>query len=124
LAVAYPEDTAQLTDLLPEHNEVFGYCEADNQEPPLRVGRSHMRFDRAFLIAFNLLARLFGAIGILAGIIFLVSAYAIEENRVLDIVVGLFAIVMGIAFLVTKSVNAELLARIRRRLGHPGSPES
>src|SRR5271155_2128033 len=68
LAVAYPEDTAQLTDLLPEHNEVFGYREADNQEPPLRVGRSHMRFDRAFLIAFNLLARLFGAIGILAGI--------------------------------------------------------
>jgi hypothetical protein len=83
-----------------------------------------MRFDGAFLIAFNFLARLFGVIAILAGIIFLVSAYAIEENRVLDIVVGLFAIVMGTAFLVTKSVNAELLARIRRRMGCPGSPES
>jgi hypothetical protein len=37
LAVAYPEDAAQLTALLPEHNEVFGYREADDQEPPLRV---------------------------------------------------------------------------------------
>jgi uncharacterized membrane protein HdeD (DUF308 family) len=83
-----------------------------------------MRFDRAFSIVFNLVARLFGVIAILAGIIFLVSAYAIEENRVLDVVVGLFAIAMGIAFLVTKSVNADLLGRIRRRMGRPGSPNS
>ena len=30
--VVYPEDAAQLTDLLPEHNEVFGYHEADDHE--------------------------------------------------------------------------------------------
>jgi uncharacterized membrane protein HdeD (DUF308 family) len=83
-----------------------------------------MRFDGVFLSAFNFLTRLFGVVAILAGIFFLVSAYAIEENRVLDVVVGLFAIVMGITFLVTKSVNAELLARIRRRMGRPGPPES
>jgi uncharacterized membrane protein HdeD (DUF308 family) len=78
-----------------------------------------MKHDRVYLI--NFLARLFGVAAIFAGIAFLVSAYAIVENRVLNIVVGLIAIVMGIAFLVTKSVNAEQLARIRRRIGRPGS---
>jgi uncharacterized membrane protein HdeD (DUF308 family) len=83
-----------------------------------------MKFDGVFLIAFNVLARLFGVLAILAGIIFLVSAYAIKENRFLDIVIGLFVIAMGIAFLLTKSINAEQLARIRRRMGRPGSSES
>lgn len=36
-ALAYPEDTAPLTALPPKHNEVFGYREADDQEPPPRV---------------------------------------------------------------------------------------
>jgi uncharacterized membrane protein HdeD (DUF308 family) len=83
-----------------------------------------MKFDRVFLIAFKVLARLFGVLALLAGIIFLISAYAIKENRFLDIVIGLFVIAMGIAFLMTKSINAEQLARIRRRMGRPGSPES
>jgi uncharacterized membrane protein HdeD (DUF308 family) len=83
-----------------------------------------MKFDRVFLFFFNFLARLFGVLAIFAGIVFLVNAYVIEDNRVLDIVVGLFAIVMGIAFLVTKSVRAEQLVRIRRRMGLPGPPES
>ncbi len=88
------------------------------------VERRHMKHDRVFLIGFNFLARFFGVAAIFAGIAFLVSAYAIEENRVLNIVVGFIAIVMGIAFLVTKSVNAEQIARIRRRMGRPGPPES
>jgi hypothetical protein len=49
-----------------------------------------MKFDRAFLTAFNLLARVFGVLAFLAGIIFFVGAYAIEVNRLLDIVVGIF----------------------------------
>lgn len=68
----------------------------------------------------NFLARLLGVAAIFAGIVFLVSAYAIVENRVLNIVVGLMAIVVGIAFLVTRSVNADQLARIRRRMGRTG----
>jgi drug/metabolite transporter (DMT)-like permease len=83
-----------------------------------------MKHDRVFLIGFNFLARFFGVAAIFAGIAFLVSAYAIKEHRSLNIVVGFTAIVMGIAFLVTKSVNAEQLARIRRRMGRPGPPES
>jgi len=43
LVVAYSEDTAQLTALLPEHNEVFGYREAYEQEPPLRVESTRWR---------------------------------------------------------------------------------
>jgi cytochrome c biogenesis protein CcdA len=81
---------------------------------------SYMKFDRVFLISFNVLARLFGVLAILAGIIFLVSAYAIKENRFLDILIGLFVIAVGIAFLLTKSINAEQLARMRRRMGRPG----
>jgi hypothetical protein len=83
-----------------------------------------MKFDRVFLTVFNVLARLFGSLAILAGIIFLISAYAIKENRFLDIVVGLFVIAMGIGFLLTKSINAEQLARMRRRMGRPRSSES
>ena len=71
-----------------------------------------------------MLARLFGALVILAGIMFLVSAYAIKENRFLDIAAGLFSIALGIAFFLAKSFNAEQLARIRRRMGRPGSSES
>jgi hypothetical protein len=81
-----------------------------------------MKDDRVYLI--NFLARLFGVATIFAGVGFLVSAYAIVENRVLNIAVGVTAIVMGMAFLVIKSVNADQLARIRRRMGRPGSSES
>jgi cytochrome c biogenesis protein CcdA len=81
-----------------------------------------MKDDRVYLI--NFLARLFGVATIFAGIGFLVSAYAIVENRVLNIAVGIIAIVMGMAFLVIKSVNADQLARIRRRMERPGSSES
>lgn len=80
-----------------------------------------MRFDRVFLTVFNLLARLFGVVAILAGIIFLVRAYAIRINRLLDIVVGLILVVIGIAFFVTKLINADQLARIRRWIKRHGS---
>ena len=83
-----------------------------------------MNLDRASLIALNALARVFGVLAILAGIIFLVSAYAIREHRLLDIVVGLFVIAIGIAFLLAKSVSAEQLDRMRRRMGRPGSSEN
>jgi hypothetical protein len=49
LAVAYPEDTAHPTDLLPEHNEVFGCRETDDQEPPLLVDTGSSGGDRGGL---------------------------------------------------------------------------
>jgi hypothetical protein len=82
-----------------------------------------MKFDRAFLITFNVLARLFGVLAILVGIAFLVSAYLFREDRIFDIVVGFWVAAMGIAFLLAKSVTAQQLARIRR-MGRPGSSES
>lgn len=42
-----------------------------------------MKYDQAFLSGFNLLARGFGVLAIVAGLFFLVSAYAIKENRAL-----------------------------------------
>ena len=83
-----------------------------------------MKFDRAFLIAFNVLARLFGSLALLAGIVFLVSAYAIKENRFLDVVVGLSALAMGIAVFLAKPIDAEQLARMRHRMGCPGPRSS
>jgi hypothetical protein len=83
-----------------------------------------MKLDRLILFAFNALARLFGVLAILAGIVLLVSAYAIKANRFLDIVIGLFLVAMGSAFLLTKSIDAEQLARMRRRMGRPESPDS
>jgi len=78
-----------------------------------------MKHDRVNFI--NFLARVFGVAATLAGVVFLVAAYAIVEKRILNIVIGLISLFMGIAFLVTKSVNAKQIARIRRRLGRPKS---
>lgn len=85
-----------------------------------------MKFDSVFLTAFNVLARLFGSLAILAGAVFLVSAYAIRENRLLDVVIGLSVIAIGIAVFLAKPLDAEQLARMRRRMGRPdpGSSES
>jgi uncharacterized membrane protein len=76
-----------------------------------------MNFDRTFLFVFNLLARLFGVLAILVGVCFLVSAYALKDNRPGSIGIGIFLIVMGAAFLLTISVSANQLARIRRLRG-------
>jgi uncharacterized membrane protein YuzA (DUF378 family) len=76
-----------------------------------------MKYDRIFLFTLNVVARLFGGLAILASLMFLVSAYAIQENRIVNIIVGLAVGVMGIAFLVAKPVNPEKLATIRRRMG-------
>ncbi len=91
-------------------------------EGPQRVERRYMKHDRVFLIAFSILGRVFGIAAIFAGVIFLISAYAIEENRVQNVVIGLMAFIIGIAFLVTKPFNEEQIARIRRGTGRSGPP--
>jgi hypothetical protein len=83
-----------------------------------------MKLDRLILMTLNGLARLFRVLAILAGIAFSVSAYAVKANRFLDIAIGFLLMAMGIAFLLTKSINAEQLTRMRRRMGCPGSPDS
>jgi hypothetical protein len=84
------------------------------------LGNASPKLHRAFLVGINMLARLFGLLGILVGIVFLVSAYALPENRAVNVGVGLFAIVVGITFLLTKRVRLEQLAQIRRSMGRPG----
>jgi hypothetical protein len=108
------------TDLTPDESIWTKPFVTDQQG----LDRSRRRFERAFVIAFNLLARLFGVLAILVGIVFLLSAYLFSEYRILDIVVGLCVAAMGIAFLLAKSLTAEQLARIRLRMGRSGSSES
>jgi hypothetical protein len=76
-----------------------------------------MKFEHAFLVGFNVMARLFGVLCVIVGIVFLVSAYAIKENRALDAVAGVCILAMGVTFLLAKSVRAEQLARMRRLMG-------
>jgi multisubunit Na+/H+ antiporter MnhC subunit len=82
-----------------------------------------MKFDRIFLIAFNALVRPLGVLAILAGFMFSMSAYAIKENRLMDILVGLFIVAVGIALLAVKSVNSDQLARMRHQMGRSGSSD-
>jgi hypothetical protein len=83
----------------------------------LRVKGGHVKFDRAFLFAFNGLARLFGVFANLVGVYVLMCAYAFAENRALYICAGIFAITIGVAFLLAKPFTAEQLSRLRRRTG-------
>ena len=76
-----------------------------------------MKFDRAYLLFINLAARLFGTMALLAGIVFLVSAYAIKSNRAMDVVAGIFAISVGVAAFMAKPITIEHINRIRRRMG-------
>lgn len=78
-----------------------------------------MKLDRACLLFINFAARLFGAMALLAGIVFLVSAYAIKSNRAMDVVAGIFAIVVGVAVFMEKPITIEHLTLIRRRMGGP-----
>jgi hypothetical protein len=81
------------------------------------VGSSAGKLDRAFLLGITFFARMFGLLGILAGIVFLVSAYALQEGRAVNTAIGILAIAIGIAFLVTKRVRPEQLALMRRSIG-------
>ena len=76
-----------------------------------------MKFERAFLVGLNVLARLFGVLCVIVGIVFLISAHAIKENRALDAVAGVCIIAMGVAFLLAKSARPEQLGRMRRLMG-------
>jgi hypothetical protein len=60
----------------------------------------------------NALARVFGVLALLGGGIFLVSAYAIQANRLTNIVLGIFLIAMGVAFLWVKPIQKEDLSRL------------
>jgi uncharacterized membrane protein len=78
-----------------------------------------MKFDRAYLLFINLASRLFGAMALLVGIVFLVSAYAIKSNRAMDVVAGIFAIAVGVAVFMAKPITIEHITRIRQRMGGP-----
>lgn len=82
--------------------------------PPLSSNRN---FERAYVRFINVSARLFGGLAIVAGLAFLVSAYAFEVNRTTYIVVGIFALGLGVAVFMAKRITTEDIARIRRRMG-------
>ena len=80
-----------------------------------------MRLERSLLKAINVLARLFGALCVCVGMFFLVSAYAVRENRAINAVVGACIVAMGVAFLRAKSVSVEQLAQLKRSIGRNDS---
>ena len=72
-----------------------------------------MKFEKAFLLGFNFLIRGVGVFAIAVGLFFLLSAYAVRDNRILDALVGVCVILMGLAILVAKPVTSKHLERIR-----------
>lgn len=85
----------------------------------MRLRRIAVNFERAYIRFINVSARLFGGLALVAGIVFLVSAYAFEANRATYIVAGIFAIGLGVAVFMAKRITTENIARIRRRMGGP-----
>jgi hypothetical protein len=78
----------------------------------LRSGHP-VKFEPVFLTVFNALARLFGALALLVGIAFLVSASLFMDHRLAFAVCGISACAMGIAFLIAKRIGPEQLDRFR-----------
>jgi uncharacterized membrane protein HdeD (DUF308 family) len=76
-----------------------------------------MKFVRVYILFLNLSARLFGALALVAGIFFLVSAYAFGANRSTYVVAGIFAMAVGVAVFMAKPITPEDIARIGQRKG-------
>jgi uncharacterized membrane protein len=72
-----------------------------------------MRFGDAFLRVFNPMARLLGVLWIIGGIFFLVCAFILLENGVINTVVGVLVIAIGVAFLLAKRVTHDYLDNIQ-----------
>ena len=75
-----------------------------------------------FLRILNILARIFSLLALLGGIVFLISAYAIPENRTIYSLAGILQIAIGAAFMWVKPVRKEDLSTgWRAVLGQPGT---
>ena len=85
----------------------------------VRLRKIAMKFERVYILLVNLSARLFGAVALVVGIFFLVSAYAFEANRATYAVTGIFAMAVGVAVFIAKPITTGVIARIRRRMGRP-----
>jgi hypothetical protein len=78
-----------------------------------------MTLTRAYLIFINLFARLFGVVALIVGIGFLVAAFTVPFNRVMDALIGCLALSIGIATFFAKPVTIEHIGRNRRSMGIP-----
>ena len=74
---------------------------------------------KAQVLLINIFARLLGGLALIAGSVFLVSAFAVEAERWTYVAVGLLQISIGLAVFAAKPVTVETIAGIRRRMGHP-----
>ena len=76
-----------------------------------------MKLEDRFLAGANLLARAMGVLFIVVGVVFLVSAYAIADDRVLNVAVGVSLVVVGVPFLFVKAIPTGLITRMRKSIG-------
>ncbi len=56
-----------------------------------------MTFTRAYLIFINIFARVFGVVALIVGIGFLIVAFTVAINRVMNALIGGLALSIGIA---------------------------
>jgi hypothetical protein len=78
-----------------------------NIESPM----AEQRNTRIQLAILNTAARLFGGLSVVAGAISVLTGFFASEDRLFYLVLGVMAIVWGIAFLRVKPIRAEDLPR-------------
>ena len=73
-----------------------------------------MSNERAFLPAFNTVARIVGAFWILGGVVFLVSAFVVSTYQVVYAGVGSLLLIAGVGFLLVKPATQPYVDRAKR----------
>jgi cytochrome c biogenesis factor len=64
---------------------------------------------RKYARVFTVAARILGAWFVLCGTVFLVSAWVMPSDRVMNVLAGLFAIAVGVGMLISRRVTGEQL---------------
>ena len=79
------------------------------------------RFDRAWIRALNVAARLFGTCFGVAGLALLAMAALDSERRVASVALGLFMVTVGIATWIARPITQSTLVDVRSARGSDGS---
>ncbi len=69
--------------------------------------------ERTYLKVINILARAVGVIWVLGGLVFLVSSFVIERDRVIYLVVSVFLLAAGTGLLLVRPARQQDLARFK-----------
>ncbi len=79
-----------------------------------------MNAQHVFLRVLNYLARVLGVFWMLGGVAFVISAFVVAEDRVLNFLIGAFLLLAGVAFVLVKPAKSDDVEKVRlfaKRIG-------